>query len=341
MFQRILVALDGSARAESALPVAVRLVNASGGILILVRAVATATEYWPAVVSHQSLEDTVLDADFAEARRYMAGVLTRLQEQNVPCDVLVERGPVVSTILSAVHLFKADSIVMCSHGYSGMKRWVMGSMTEQVARHASVPVLILREGGTLLLGRHLDDVGPLQVLVPLDGSVYARSALIPTVQLITALAVSGKVRLHLARVVKPLRREEREANPLRDEIYGVQRAKKYLSKMKEHLCAGLIVPGFESQQIAVTWSVIIDDDIAHGIIRVAEDGDDTEGAGVFGGCDLIAIATHGRDAFQRLALGSVTERILRETKLPLLVVQSPTILSKQGEQPVTSDTVMV
>ena len=54
---------------------------------------------------------------------------------------------------------------------------------------------------------------------------------------------------------------------------------------------------------------------------MAEDGEDAEGAGVFGRCDLIAIATHGRSGFQHWILGSITERVLGATKLPILIVR--------------------
>jgi nucleotide-binding universal stress UspA family protein len=49
---------------------------------------------------------------------------------------------------------------------------------------------------------------------------------------------------------------------------------------------------------------------------MAEDGEDAEGAGVFGRCDLIAIATHGRGGFQRWILGSITERVLGAINSP-------------------------
>ena len=57
------------------------------------------------------------------------------------------------------------------------------------------------------------------------------------------------------------------------------------------------------------------------IIGVAENGEDAEGAGVFGGCDIIALATHGREGLQHWVMGSITERVLNGTRLPLLVVR--------------------
>ena len=69
--------------------------------------------------------------------------------------------------------------------------------------------------------------------------------------------------------------------------------------------------------------VALDDDTAGTILHVAEDGEDAEGAGVPGRCDLIAMATHGHSGFQHWVLGSVTERVLGATRLPLLIVRPP------------------
>src|ERR1700674_3701806 len=73
--------------------------------------------------------------------------------------------------------------------------------------------------------------------------------------------------------------------------------------------------------LTIAWSVAFDTDIASAIIRIAENGDDAEGAGVFGGCGLVAMATHGRGGMQCRAMGSVTERVLDSTPRPLLIVR--------------------
>ena len=78
-------------------------------------------------------------------------------------------------------------------------------------------------------------------------------------------------------------------------------------------------------------AVTIDDDIASGIIRVAEASEETHDVSVSGGSNLIAMATHGYSGLQRWTLGSITERVLHATRLPLLVVPSPGLLDK-GQQ---------
>ena len=61
--------------------------------------------------------------------------------------------------------------------------------------------------------------------------------------------------------------------------------------------------------------------MADTLIRAAEIGEETEGTHVFGGCDLIVLATHSRGGLERLMLGSVTEHILGATRLPMLIIR--------------------
>src|SRR5258708_21916857 len=80
-----------------------------------------------------------------------------------------------------------------------MKRGVVGSVGQQGVRHRPVPVLVLNEHG--VLPPVPDAARPLRVLVPLDGSELAESALEPAAQLIAALTAPAQGELHLLRVV--------------------------------------------------------------------------------------------------------------------------------------------
>ena len=86
---------------------------------------------------------------------------------------------------------------------------------------------------------------------------------------------------------------------------------------------GTLAPFIAAHHLPVTWSLRVDTDIASALLQIAEQGDDTEGAGTFGGCDLIAISSHGRSGFQRWTLGSITERLLHATRRPILIVHPP------------------
>jgi nucleotide-binding universal stress UspA family protein len=273
------------------------------------------------------MTQTIVDAESAEAEGYLAGLTASTELQEIPTETVVQIGPTASTLLATAYSYDADVIVMCSHGYTGMTRWVLGSIAEKVARHATIPVLILREGGPIPAGPRPTHIGPFRVLVPLDGSIRAKAALTPAAYLATALAGSTQGTLHLVRVVKPVPEVgEVESSEEREQI--LHKAKSYLRATTQHLREGLTAPTAAARKLAITWSVAVDTDVAEAIVRVAENGEDAEGAGIFGGCDMIAMATHGRTGLQRWAMGSITERVLNATRLPLLVVRPPDMMER-------------
>jgi nucleotide-binding universal stress UspA family protein len=327
MFKRILVPLDGSTCAERAIPVAARIARASGGAVVLVRAVNVAIGFWPSLAGEAAVVQSVLDADQAVADEYLAGIKQAPELADITTETRIVFGPVASAILAVAASAQADLMVLCSHGYTGMTRWALGSVAEKVARSAQVPVLVLREAGPVPSGPHPDVTRPLRALVALDGSVLAKAVLEPAACLIAALAAPAQGALHLVRVVKPVI-PDREGKDPEEQEHFLSKAKRYLSSTLEQMRAGLVAPALANLKLSVTWSVAIETDVAEGIVRVAENGEDAEGAGVFGRCDVIAMATHGRGGIQRWAMGSITERVLSATKLPLLIVRPPDMMDK-------------
>jgi len=74
-------------------------------------------------------------------------------------------------------------------------------------------------------------------------------------------------------------------------------------------------------KLQITSSVVVDTDVADALMRIAEVSEDMEAIEGFKASDVIAIATHGRSGFKRWVMGSVTERTLGTTRLPLLIVR--------------------
>ena len=324
MFKRILVPLDGGTLAERALPVAARIARASGGSIILLRVVSPLVEYgyWnysmPTATTNLG---GLADVDIANATDYLKAIASSSDLAGVNTSIEVHSGPAAMVIFNVTQSQHIDLIVMSSHGDTGLKRWILGSVAQKVARHSTIPVLVLRRGQeTLTKEAHPLPYTerPFRILVPLDGSVLAKEALLPAAQLIAALAAPGLGAMHLVWVIKPQPLHGgQELDPTTKE-HMLQRAKKYLDSITEYLRGSIAA----QLKLTVTWSVAIDTDAASAIIRVAENGEDAEGSGVFGGCDIIAMATHGRGGLQRWAMGSVTERVLQGTKLPLLIVRA-------------------
>jgi len=322
MFKRILVPVDGSARAERAIAVAARLVQASGGSVILLRVVNNTNDIWIGGLPPRTQVDTQFAPGLTQAEKYLEHLATSPILETIPTEIVVQVGSPAHVILSVADTYQADLITLCSHGATGMTRWFLGSVAEKVARHAFLPVLVLREGGPVPASPHPDASRPLRILVTLDGSAYAKAALLPAANVIAALAYPAQGAMHLVRVIPPFPSLAEEVLDDRPRP-TLLRARAYLKRTVEHLREGLVAPTANHLNLAFSWSVAVDTDAAEAIVRVAENGEDAEGAGVFGGCDVIAIATHGLSGLHRLALGSVTERVLAATRLPLLIVRPP------------------
>lgn len=321
MFHHLLVPLDGSPRAERALAVAARLARANNGRVTLVRVVPVSIDNAVHLLLSQAYFQSMTDTYLSQATHYLDQVAQFPVLEGIPVEKQALFGSVADTILWVVESADIDLIVTCSHGYTGITRWVLGSVAEKIVHYAHIPVLILREEGPIPASPHPDGTQPFCVLVPLDGSTNSKAAIEPAAELIAALAAPAKAKLHLMRVVasptaqaKELEREERE--------HRLHRAKIYLETTVQHIREGLVAPIVKEFDLTTSWSVAVDTDVAGAIIRTAENGENIGGASVFGPCDLIAIATHGRGGLQRWAMGSVAERVLHATKLPILIVHS-------------------
>lgn len=309
MLKRILVPLDGSTRAERALPVAARIARAVGGSLVLYRAVPMPATYG-AIYAGVPLSQAIIDEDFAIAEAYLDDLKRSKLLHDIPVECVAEVGGPAVLILEQAEEQKVDLIVICSHGRSNLGRWVLGSVAEHISRHAPVPVLVLTEHCKV----PLDSPDPehlLRVFVPLDGSEVAEAALEQAALLAMALAEPQPAALHLTLVVDPFDAILRQSVP---EVLVVEAARGYLRRMAERLQA-------EHPTLTVTWSVSVNADVTAGILQAAEHGDDTVGSAPFAGCDLIAMATHGRSGLKRWALGSIAERVLHATKLPVMMVR--------------------
>ena len=330
MFKRIVVPLDGSMRAERAIPVAARIARASGGSLILLRVVPAPLDIGSQVVSLSSYTTSTLEADIGAAASYLASLAGSEDLDGVGVKMKALPGTVAQTIHDVVIDEQADLVVMCGHGDTGFKRWVLGSVAQKVARQSTVPVLVLRQDGSMPTSSYPDHLRPLRslmALVALDGSALAESALMPAASLVMALAAPARGALQLTRVVKlPIiageQGEQRQHRSLASaepklKEQTLLEAKTYLGHLIDQQRQGPLADA----NLTLTWSVAIGNDVASTLIRAAETGEDSEGTKAYGGCDLLVLATHGRGGLERWMLGSVTEHILGATKLPILIVR--------------------
>jgi len=328
MFRHIMIPLDGSPRAESALPVAAHLARASGSQLTLLRVVTPAIELDIHPMPLATTAEPALEEEVARANAYLAQFVASKELEGITIRTEILSGPVAKTILLFAHLQQIDLIAMCSHGSTGLKRWVLGSVAEKVARHSPIPVLVLHEDGPKLTTIPATPTQPVRLLVPLDGSALAEAVLTPAVHLCAALAAPGRGALHLARVLRlpPVPEVEHEYMARMHESARAD-AKAYLQTITARLQQGEAA----SFGLTVSASVHMQADVAETLIRVAELGEGVEASERFDACDAIAMATHGGSNIAYWVMGSVTERILHGSKLPMLIVRPKEVVSKASQ----------
>lgn len=312
MFKRILVPLDGSDLAERSLPVAARIAGATGGSVILFGVATTPVDFSPYVTPSHEYAEKVVQNDLRRVKEYLQEVAHSPALAGLKVETYEVFEAVAPAIMSAAQEHHADLVVMSSHGYTGMKRWAIGSVAQKVARHCPIPVLVLRADGSSLIGEH-----PLRALVSLDGSPLAEAAVEAALQFVTALSGSAQGELHLLRVINV----PSTSGKFRSQAYidfdadiraqEKQEAQTYLDAVANRLRQST------QENVLITASIVVHADIATAIIHAAEQSDILDGKPY----DLIAMATHGRGGISRWTLGSITERVLGATRLPLLIVR--------------------
>lgn len=296
MLQRILVPLDGSELANRALTTAFTLVEQGNGEIILLRVPVLPKILVPAMSDSQMLEKVKEDRRY-QCKSYLKYIKQTHLDWDVPIQIQVIEGDVASVIVDTAASEGVDLIVMSTHGRSGFTRWLMGSVTEKVLRHAPCPVLAMRS-----------ETVPSRILITLDGSIIAWQSMKPGLEVarrlqgtVTLLRVVNAVE-DLDEVTKGQLKFERneELNDLSTTLQ--QSAMKELQKNASTY--GSELPDIE---IAVTSGRP-----AEGILDYAEQHE----------IDLIVMTTHGRSGLERWEYGSVSEKVVRGAHCSTLVIRA-------------------
>jgi nucleotide-binding universal stress UspA family protein len=140
----IIVALDGSERAEEAVPVALEIAQACGSEIVFLQSVRF--PYYG--VAGPGVEYYGGDYGIAEQRREVLDGLSRFVKQAVDRGVKARAHAAIGTpaarIIEEAENNEGALVVMTTRGASGIRRWVLGSVTDKVVRSAGRPVLVLR-----------------------------------------------------------------------------------------------------------------------------------------------------------------------------------------------------
>jgi len=298
MFTKLLIPLDGSRLAEQALPTATQLASAMKADLDLV-----AVHPRPNAVATQGTIDRSIKS-WSDADRYIEQRASALEAKTrLAVTHIVPAGEPVECICARAADVGADLIVMTSHGRTGFSRFWMGSVADGVVRRSSIPVLMLR-------ALEEQDATPAarqfrRILVPLDGSKLAEEALGPAGDLAIALD-ADVVLLHVVHPV-PLVNVDFEmawSGPMATDDAATRllmnQSRAYLARIGTRLG--------ERGVKRVTEHVSLAGNTATAIIALAKERQ----------VDAIAMSTHGRGV-SRLVMGSVADKVMRGSDLPLLI----------------------
>lgn len=282
MYDSILLPTDGSDPADAAAEAAITLAGRFDADLHVVH-----------VRDVGALPPSVDEADVADLGAVGESAVTAVTDRAADAGVTATRavieddGPVHETILAYADKHGVDCLVMGTHGRTGLDRVILGSVAEETLRASPVPVLTVHEG-TAVTG----DFG--SILVPTDGSAAAEAAASHAID----LAATTGAALHVVHVVDvPVSDAGLTAGAVLDalEEAGQRAIDRVLTLAK-------------AADVSTIEASVLSGTPYRAIVDYADDQ----------GIDCIVMGTHGRSGLERYLLGSVTERVIRLSGVPVL-----------------------
>ena len=299
--RHVSVCIDQSPVGDRIVPHAIAMARAFGAKLTVLHALEPPPQ-GPKAMPTDPLE---WEIQRTEARRHLAAVESEHAEAGLPVETEVLEGRAAEEVRDWVGSHGVDLTVLCSHGASGWTEWSLASTARKLIEGISGSVLLVPAWSVQSPLKH--DVTYDRILVPLDGSPRAESAL-PTVLRLARAHGSEIQLLHV--VPRPERScpcpPEREEDDLEQRLVdrNVRAAEIYLEGVRKHVTG---------DSVRVRTRVVVDGDVRGEILRrIAEDH-----------VDLVAFSGHGRGGRAELPLGSVASFLLEHATAPLLVIRAP------------------
>lgn len=316
---RILCAVDFFDYSESIISYSEALSKEFGATLYLCHVVMD-------IIPLLGTSETALDPALLQqthlntARDELAALGERL---SVPHELLVVKGDPAETIAEAARTHNINMVLCATHGQSGMKRFLIGSVTEKLMKTLPCPVLVLntREHDFIPAGDYSLDLN--KILVGCDFSDDSQLAF----DYGLSLAQEFQAELHLAHVIKPADEMAPTADiGMTPGDYVNLRAHRFLNtggargddtqiqSLRETLQRQLfnMVPA-ESRNWCTPTTVLLDGEPYEELDRYAREQ----------AVDLIVLGIRGHTLLERLMVGSTTDRVIRKAPAPVLAVRQP------------------
>jgi len=308
MFQRMLVLLDGSEIAEVVFPYTKELAGRLDMDVILLHV------YGPAVKDFAPMHRAYIDRSATDIKRQAQELRKKLGKDTAAKPVKV-RGEIImgyhaDEILRYADDNAVDLILMATHGRSGIKRWVMGSVADKVLRASKVPVWLVRAG--IEEETPYDQWPSKTMIVPLDGSELAESVL-TLVEALTQQWRGEPMNVALLRVCEPpvtpsYYSPELSGVPLNWGEFMEQETARCKQTSREYLAE--VARRLTDKGISVRSEVL-----------VGKAADEIVGFANKNPFSIIVMATQGRSGLKRLVYGSTAETVLLGVTCPILLVR--------------------
>src|SRR4030042_426253 len=217
-YKRLLVPLDGSELAERAIPYAKTIAKAKGSELILF-----------------TVNIAIVEQLDRPMKAYLELNAKELQSQGIKASTAIAYGSVADEIVSFADKNNIDLIIVSTHGYSGIKRWVLGSVARKVLYGTGTQVLLIKSKAP-----KVSEVEFKKILLPLDGSPFSETP----IPFVMDLIKGAEAEVMLTVVSEPPlvpSYGDRPINPVWQEQRGKlwaemqQQAAEYLKKAKAKL----------------------------------------------------------------------------------------------------------
>jgi len=288
MYDTILFPTDGSDAAESVLEYALQIAAEHEATIHILNVADTGRD------SVTTIRGEVIDVLETEGERIVAEAAQYAKDEGVPVVSAVLQGDPHKTIVDYSKQSDIDCIVMPTHGQRGIKRILLGSVTERVINTAAVPVVAVNPAEDRPLA-----YPPKHVLVPTDGS---RGAALAVAEGIDVARATGAT-LHLLHVVETGGLGP-DARSVLKEGELTERANEILAEATEKV---------EKTSLDSVTSVIEHGNPAKVICDYIDENE----------IDLAIMGTHGQTDFSRYVMGGVSAKIIRQSPVPVTWVREP------------------
>lgn len=296
MFKHILLPLDGSELAETAIPVAVYLAEKLGAQITLLHVIEKNAP--------ESIHGQTHLTNEGDACEYLSHVAA----EHIPATLKVNRHvhteeveKVSQSIVQHSDEMAPDLIILCAHGWGGVRDFVVGNIAQQVIAAGEVPVLLLKSGAA----DGLPFEGFERILVALDGNLQHESGFDVSIPLAKAL----KAALHLVQVVPTL-----------------------FTLKPQHTATGTLLPATTSALLDIEEDSALEyleekiKTVAAAGVAVSaevERGDPAQQvvqSAITNHSQLIVLGTHGKSGMDAFWVSSVAPKIVEQTRLPVMLV---------------------